>query len=276
MTSSILHLGNHGNLLEDQRSNCRLIRLETPILTREDFDRILHVDMVGFSTRRFTASFGRNAGPHGSIQGARQPQRRVEKAVREGVNIIVLSDRVGRARCPCRRSSLGSVSHHLIECGLRMRADIVVETGDAMTPHDYACLVGYGASAIYPYLAHQLIRQLADDGHIKVDGEEGRGQLQQGPHGGHRLHHVEDGHLDDAGLSLRADLRGRGPCQGRRGPLLHRHAQPRRRPRHGRRPARVRGSLRREARPSAGARRPTSWRAPASPSGVRSAASSTC
>ncbi len=174
VTSSILYLGNHGNLLEDQRSSCRLIRLETPILTREDFDRILHVDMVGFSTRRFTASFGRNAGPHALSKALDSLNAEVEKAVREGVNIIVLSDRVGEGQVPVPSLlSLGSVSHHLIECGLRMRADIVVETGDAMTPHDYACLVGYGASAIYPYLAHQLIRQLADDGHIKVDGEKG-------------------------------------------------------------------------------------------------------
>ncbi|MGN0076546.1 MAG: glutamate synthase central domain-containing protein, partial [Parafannyhessea sp.] len=174
VTSSILYLGNHGNLLEDQRSSCRLIRLETPILTRDDFDRILHVDMVGFSTRRFTASFGRNAGPHALSKTLDSLNAEVEKAVREGVNIIVLSDRVGEGQVPVPSLlSLGSVSHHLIECGLRMRADIVVETGDAMTPHDYACLVGYGASAIYPYLAHQLIRQLADDGHIKVDGEKG-------------------------------------------------------------------------------------------------------
>ena len=174
VTSSILYLGNHGNLLEDQRSSCRLIRLKTPILTQDEFNRILHVDMVGFGCRRFVASFDRDGGEHALAEALDRLNNEVEAAVREGVNIIVLSDRVPDGQVPVPSLlSLGSVHSHLIRRGLRMRGDIVVETGDAMTPHDYACLVGYGASAIYPYLAHQLIREMSADGRIEVDAKTG-------------------------------------------------------------------------------------------------------
>ena len=77
----------------------------------------------------------------------------VEQAVRDGVNLVVLSDRAAdEAKCPspacCRWAA---VHNHLIAVGLRTDADLIVETGDAMRAHDFACLVGYSASGIYPY-----------------------------------------------------------------------------------------------------------------------------
>ena len=98
----------------------------------------------------------------------------VEKAVRAGANVVVLSDRAadGEVSIPSLLA-VGSVHNHLIHAGIRMRADLVVECGDAITPHDYAALVGYSASGIYPYMAHDCIRDLAARGAIGVSAEEG-------------------------------------------------------------------------------------------------------
>lgn len=105
VTSTTLYLGNHGNLLEDSRAACQLVRLERPLLNEEEFDRICAIDRVGFKTRRFRAVYRRDAG-EGALQAAlKQLAEDVEAAVRDGVNIVVLSDRAAAAKCPCRRCS---------------------------------------------------------------------------------------------------------------------------------------------------------------------------
>ena len=68
--------------------------------------------------------------------------------------------------------SLGSVHNHLLRAGVRMHADIVVETGDAKTPHDFAALVGYSASGIYPYMAHDCIRHMVETGELHLSADE--------------------------------------------------------------------------------------------------------
>ncbi len=82
--------------------------------------------------------------------------------MRGGANIVVLLDRAAAGEVPVPSLlAVGSVHNHLIRAGVRTLADIVVETGDAVSPHDFACLVGYSASGIYPYMAHECIRDLA-------------------------------------------------------------------------------------------------------------------
>ena len=155
VTSTTLYLGNHGNLLEDSRTACQLVRLERPLLSEEEFDRICAIDRVGFKTRRFRAVYRRDAG-EGALQAAlKQLAEDVEAAVRDGVNIVVLSDRAAAGEVPVPSLlAVGCVHNHLIRAGVRTFADIVVECGDAVSPHDFAALVGYSASGIYPYNAH--------------------------------------------------------------------------------------------------------------------------
>ena len=172
VTSSVLYLGNHGNLLEDCRDTCRLVRLQGPMLTKDAFERICAIDRVGFKTQKFYATYRRDAG-QGALKAALASlNEQVEAAVRSGVNIVVISDRAADGEVPIPSLlSLGSVHNHLIRKGVRMFADLVVETGDAICAHDYACLVGYSASGIYPYLAHDAIRDMADKGELAVDAE---------------------------------------------------------------------------------------------------------
>lgn len=174
VTSSVLYVGNHANLLEDSREACRLIRLEQPLLTQDEFERICTVDHVGFSARRFSAVYQRNAGDGALEQALRTLADQVEAAIGEGVSIVVLSDRAGADEVPIPSLlALSAVHNHLIRVGKRTFADIVVETGDALAAHDFAALVGYSASGIYPYMAHACIADLAAKGAVAVSAEEG-------------------------------------------------------------------------------------------------------
>lgn len=172
VTSTVLYVGNHGNLLEDCRDTCRLVRLEGPMLTHDEFDRLCSIDRVGFKTARFRCTYPRSAA-EGALEGALASLREnVEAAVRGGANLIVLSDRAGEGEVPIPSLlSLAAAHNHLINVGLRTDADLLVETGDAMRAHDFACLVGYSASGIYPYMAHECIRDLCERGELDVDGD---------------------------------------------------------------------------------------------------------
>ena len=173
VTSQVLYIGNHGNLLEDTRETCRLIKLEGPMLTHDQFERLRSIDRVGFKAQSFSCVYGRDAGDGALERSLSDLCSQVEGAVRSGVNIVVLSDRAAEGEVPIPSLlSLGAVHNHLISVGLRTCADIIVETGDAFRSHDFACLVGYSASGIYPYMAHEAIRNLCDKGAIAISGDE--------------------------------------------------------------------------------------------------------
>ena len=173
VTSQVLYLGNHGNLLEDCRDTCRLVRLQGPLLPKDAFERICAIGRVGFRTARLAAVYGRADG-EGALERALDALAAgAEKAIRDGANIIVISDRAAEGEVPIPSLlALGCVHNHLIRAGLRMDADLVVECGDALCAHDFACLVGYSASGIYPYMAHECIADLCEKGVIKLPVEE--------------------------------------------------------------------------------------------------------
>ena len=172
VTSGVLYLGNHGNLLEDCRDTCRLVRLPGPILSADDFNRIKGISRVGFEVATFSATYPADGGDGALEQALSVLNTSVERAVRDGANIVIISDRAGEGEVPIPSLlALGSVHNHLIRVGVRMDTDIVVECGDAISPHDFAALVGYSASGIYPYLAHDCIDGLAAKGALDISAE---------------------------------------------------------------------------------------------------------
>ena len=172
VTSTILYLGNHGNLLEDSRSACQLIRLDSPILTGEQFKAISSIDRTGFHARTFRAVYLRDAGEGALERALDELCREVERAVRDGVNIVAISDRAGSGEVSIPSLlAVGAVHNHLMRSGLRTFADLIVECGDALSAHDLAALVSYSASGIYPYGAHAHIARLAHEGDlVEADG----------------------------------------------------------------------------------------------------------
>ncbi|MDO4851239.1 MAG: glutamate synthase large subunit [Actinomycetota bacterium] len=176
ITSTLLYVGSHGNLLEDARSNCRLVRLDTPLLEQAQFDALAHIERHGFESVTLHAVYDVDGGPHALDDALRNLRREAETAVRSGANLVLISDRADTDHVPIPSLlAVSSVHNHLLGKGLRTHADIIVESGDAITPHDFAVLVGYSASGIFPYLAHDTIRKLCDRGVIGLDADEAIG-----------------------------------------------------------------------------------------------------
>ncbi len=172
-TSTLLYVGNHGNLLEDARANCRLVRLDTPVLDAAQFSSLAHIQRHGFRPVVIEATYQEGLGPHALAEALESMLQEAEAAVREGADIIALSDRASAGRVPIPSLlAVAAVHNHLLRKGLRTHADIIVETGDAITPHDFAALVGYSASGVYPYLAHDTIRSLCERGAIEAEPDE--------------------------------------------------------------------------------------------------------
>ena len=120
VTSSVLYLGNHGNLLEDCRDSCRLVRLPGPMLTAADFRRIRGIDRVGFRAETVRATYRRDAGPGALERALGELAAAAEAAVAGGANIVVISDRAGAGEVSVPSLlALGCVHNHLIRCGLR-------------------------------------------------------------------------------------------------------------------------------------------------------------
>ena len=173
VTSTKLYLGNHGNLLEDCRDSCRLVRLPSPILSDEDFRRLCAIDRPGFRVASACATYPATGGTHALDRALAGLAEQVEKDVRAGANIVVISDRAAAGEVPVPSLlALGCVHNHLIRRGLRTLVDLVVETGDAISAHDFACLVSFSASGICPYLAHDCVRDLCARGELDLDPEE--------------------------------------------------------------------------------------------------------
>ena len=173
VTSTISYLGNHGNALEDTSANCRRIRLEAPIIDREMFERICSIKKTGFKVAKLRCAYPRAHGEQGLREALDTLAEQAFEAVEAGCNILVLSDRVMPGEVPVPSLlALGRVHHHLIRKGVRTRTDLVVETGDAVSTHDFAMLVGYSASAVYPYLAHAQVRDAVRKGLVALPENE--------------------------------------------------------------------------------------------------------
>src|SRR5262249_34973091 len=101
-----------------------------------------------------------------------------ESAVREGKLVLLLSDRyLVKGRIPAHALLVtGAVHQHLVERGLRCKCNLLVETGTAREAHHFACLIGYGATAVYPYMAYQTLYDMMRKGQVKLGSEE-RSQL---------------------------------------------------------------------------------------------------
>ncbi len=133
-------------------------------------------------------------------------------AVRAGKVILVLSDRnIDKDRLPIHALfAVGAVHHALIAAGLRCNANIVVETGTVRDPHHYACLIGYGATAVYPYLAYQIVGEFVKSGEIKPPLDRALSNFRKGMDKG--LYKV----LSKMGISLVSSYRGAQLFEARR------------------------------------------------------------
>jgi len=152
-------VGPRLSFLEDKSLSDRLIRLRSPFITGKELDWLRESANHGLRSVTLDALFG-VGGTEESLESALEAlcEQAVE-AVRGGASILILSDlNAGNEQAPVPMLlAVGAVHHHLIREGIRMRASIVVETGEAREDHHFACLIGYGASAVSPYLALEVV-----------------------------------------------------------------------------------------------------------------------
>ena len=232
-------IGPRPNLFDlEGVSRTKRLEVRQPILTNEDLEKIRSISEVGdghFKSRFLDTTWPAEHGPAGLKDGLDALCARAEAAVREGINILILSDRrAGTDQIPMPSLlACAAVHHHLIRQGLRTSVGLVVESGEPREVHHFACLAGYGAEAINPYLAFETLIEMKGEMQLKGDAYRGRQEVHQVDRQGPAQGDVQDGHLDLPVLLRRADFR-RGRSQvGVRRRILHRHRHPDR----GRRPA---------------------------------------
>ncbi|HYN37856.1 MAG TPA: glutamate synthase-related protein, partial [Rhodospirillales bacterium] len=162
-------IGPRPNLFDTQgTAGTKRLEVRQPILTDADLEKIRSISEIGdphFKSRTLDTTFHSGFGASGLEHVLDELSARAEAAVREGVNIIILSDRMaGTDRIPIPSLlACAAVHHHLIRTGLRTSVGLVVESGEPREVHHFACLAGYGAEAINPYLAFETIIAMKDN-----------------------------------------------------------------------------------------------------------------
>ncbi len=176
--SLVTFIGPRPNLL-DLEGTSKQKRLEAahPILTNKNLERIRSIGDIAdnqFRTVTLDITYGADHGAAGMSAALGRLCKLAEAAVREGENIIILSDRAtGPERIPIPSLlATSAVHHHLIRCGLRTSVGLVVETGEAHEVNQFATLAGYGAEAINPYLAFETIEAMVPEIDEEVTAEE--------------------------------------------------------------------------------------------------------
>jgi glutamate synthase (NADPH/NADH) large chain len=167
------NIGRESNLFDIGPDHAEQVIMNSPVLSQRKLRQLLSDDMFGDSH----AFIDLNVADSLSLPAALdQICEQADKAVRDGKLILMLSDRyLARDKLPVHALlATGAVHHHLVRRGLRCDANIIVETGVARDPHHIACLIGYGATAVYPYLVYQSLYDIARHGSIGTQPELGR------------------------------------------------------------------------------------------------------
>ncbi len=160
-------LGREKNLFEETEEHARRITLDSPILSGAKFQALKQQSDPDYAHAVIDLSYDpAQLDLRGAIEAVCSE---AEAAVRAGSTLIVLSDRrVERDRLTVHALlATGAVHHRLVARGLRCDTNLIVETGTARDPHHFACLIGYGATCIYPYLAYEVVAEMARGGRIE-------------------------------------------------------------------------------------------------------------
>lgn len=165
--------GNNGNLLVEEPLACHSVALKHPILNNHELEKIRSIDTGIFQAKTLQTYF-RADGKPGSLQkGLDRLCRYAVDAVEDGFEVLILTDRAidsDHAAIPSLLAT-AAVHHHLIRKGYRGEVGIIVEAGDVWEVHHFACLIGFGATAINPYLALSTIRDMKLAGKLQTEAD---------------------------------------------------------------------------------------------------------
>ena len=164
-------VGNNGNMLIEDPLSCHTVALKHPVLTNKDLEKIRSIDTGIFQAKTLQCYFRADGTPGTLKKALDRICRYAVDAVEDGFEVLVLQDRAidsDHAPIPSLLST-AAVHHHLIRKGYRGKVGIIVEAGDVWEVHHFACLIGFGATAINPYLALSSIRDMRLHGKIDTD-----------------------------------------------------------------------------------------------------------
>lgn len=164
--SLVTDLGGEKNIFHVGPEHADRVVLTSPVLSQGKFNTLLELDRPGFTVSKIDCTY---APAEKSLhQAITDMTSAAEEAVRSGVTILILSDRgIAKDRLPIHSLlTVGALHHHLISVGLRIDANLVVESGSARDSHQIACLLGFGATAVYPYLAYSVLEELIRSGEV--------------------------------------------------------------------------------------------------------------
>lgn len=168
VTSTTIYIGPEGNLLEETPKNCNVLKVNNPILTSTDLLKIKNMKVEGFQVEEITITYYKNTSLERAID---RLFVEVDRAISEGSNVLILSDR-GVDENHVAIPSLLAVSalnQYLVRTKKRTRVALILESGEPREVHHFATLLGYGASAINPYLALESIKELIDNNMLDKD-----------------------------------------------------------------------------------------------------------
>jgi len=166
--SLVTNIGPKSNLLGETPESCRRIKVQQPILTNSDLEKIRSIGDPDFKSKTLRMLFRVAAGPDGLAVAVDDLCRQASAAIKGGYKFLILSDRGVNEQWAPIPSLLGvsAVHHHLIRDCTRTEVGLILETGEPRDVHHFACLIGYGAGTINPYLAFETLVDMAREGFL--------------------------------------------------------------------------------------------------------------
>ncbi|WP_054023359.1 glutamate synthase large subunit [Bacillus sp. FJAT-28004] len=169
ITATGTTIGPERNLLNPEPESCRHIKLDTPILSNEQFAKLRHVRRPGFRSITLPIFFPASEGETGLRAALTQMCEAADRVIAKGHNLLILSDRgvdKENAAIPALLA-VAALHHHLIRQGTRTKVSILLESGEPREVHHYALLLGYGVNAVNPYLAFETLDDMINQGLLR-------------------------------------------------------------------------------------------------------------
>ncbi len=168
VTDTTVYIGSDGDLLKEKSGNCTVLEVDNPILTGVDLLKIRSLDQPGFKAQTISLLFYKNTSLEKALD---QLNIAVDRAASSGCNILILSDRgVDENHVPIPSLlAVSSVEQHLVQTKKRTAVSLILESGEPRDVHQIATLLGFGARAVNPYLAHECIGELIELGILDKD-----------------------------------------------------------------------------------------------------------
>ncbi len=168
VTATTVYLGRSGDLLAERPENCRVLKIKNPILSDLDLLKICHLKSCGLKVEKVSTLYYKSTPLERALEHLFVE---VDRAYKDGANILVLSDRGVDENHVAIPSLLcvAAVHNHLVRTKKCMAMSLIMETGEPRTVHQFATLLGFGACAVNPYLAHASIQELIEDGTLNKD-----------------------------------------------------------------------------------------------------------